>query len=206
LFCLYRAFAFISFCFYQAMADNGPPFSGSGRMALILGVDPGSRLTGFGVISVVGARCDYVTSGCIRVGDAEFPERLKRIFDGISTIIREHNPQQMVIEQVFMAKNASSALKLGQARGAAIVAGVTNGLPVSEYSARQIKQSVVGTGAAQKAQVQHMVMTLLTLSALPQEDAADALAAALCHAHTQRGLVSLSGVRVGRRGRLQFAP
>jgi crossover junction endodeoxyribonuclease RuvC len=174
-------------------------------MALILGVDPGSRLTGFGVINVVGARCEYVTSGCIRVGDAEFPERLKRIFDGINAIIREHNPQQMVIEQVFMAKNAGSALKLGQARGAAIVAGVTNGLPVAEYSARQIKQSVVGTGAAQKAQVQHMVTTLLSLSDLPQEDAADALAAALCHAHTQRGLVSLAGVRVGRRGRLQYA-
>jgi len=174
-------------------------------MVLILGVDPGSRLTGFGVISVSGSHCHYVTSGCIRVGDAEFPERLKRIFDGLCTVISEHAPQQMAIEQVFMAKNASSALKLGQARGAAIVAGVSRGLTVAEYSARQIKQSVVGTGAAQKTQVQHMVKTLLSLSDLPQEDAADALAAALCHAHTQRGLSSLVGVSRGKRGRLQFS-
>ena len=172
-------------------------------MALILGIDPGSRITGFGIINVVGCRNEYVTSGCIRVADKSFPERLKKIFDNITEIIERYCPQEMAIEQVFMAKNAGSALKLGHARGAAIVAGVNQGLPVSEYSARQIKQSVVGSGAADKAQVQHMVKILLSLSDLPQEDAADALAAAMCHAHTQQSLIKMAGAKSVRRGRIR---
>lgn len=172
-------------------------------MALILGIDPGSRITGFGIINVVGSRNEYVTSGCIRVADKSFPERLKKIFDNITEIIERYCPQEMAIEQVFMAKNAGSALKLGHARGAAIVAGVNQGLPVSEYSARQIKQSVVGSGAADKAQVQHMVKILLSLSDLPQEDAADALAAAMCHAHTQQSLIKMAGAKSVRRGRIR---
>lgn len=173
-------------------------------MALILGIDPGSRKTGFGIINVNGSRHEYVTSGVIRLPtDEELPERLKVIFDCVTEIIETHSPQQAAIEQVFMAKSAGSALKLGQARGAAIVACVNQQMDVAEYSARQIKQSVVGTGAAKKEQVQHMVKVLLKLPALPQEDAADALATAICHAHTQATLVNLAGANRIRRGRLR---
>lgn len=172
-------------------------------MALILGVDPGSRKTGFGIINVVGNQHDYVTSGVIRLPDEDLPERLKVIFNSLTKIIEQHCPQQVAVEQVFMAKNAGSALKLGQARGAAIVACVTQGLEVAEYSARQIKQAVVGTGAANKEQVQHMVKTLLRLPGMPQEDAADALGAAICHAHTRASLVNLAGTSGIRRGRIR---
>lgn len=172
-------------------------------MALILGVDPGSRKTGFGIINVVGNRHDYVTSGVIRLPDEDLPERLKVIFDSLTEIIEQYCPQQVAVEQVFMAKNAGSALKLGQARGAAIVACVTQGLEIAEYSARQIKQAVVGTGAANKEQVQHMVKTLLRLPGMPQEDAADALGAAICHAHTRASLVNLAGASAIRRGRIR---
>jgi crossover junction endodeoxyribonuclease RuvC len=170
---------------------------------VILGIDPGSRVTGFGVIRADGARLQYLGSGCIRVADEELPGRLKRIFDCITEIIEEHRPTELAIEQVFMAKSAGSALKLGQARGAAIVAAVRLGLPVFEYSARRIKQSVVGTGAAEKEQVQHMVRALLKLPAHPQADAADALAAALCHAHTRQSLGRLPGASATRRGRVR---
>jgi crossover junction endodeoxyribonuclease RuvC len=172
-------------------------------MALILGIDPGSRKTGFGIINVVGSRHEYVTSGVIRLPGQELPERLKIIYQNLSDIINTHCPQQVAIEQVFMAKNAGSALKLGQARGAAIVACVANDLEVAEYSARQIKQAVVGSGAADKEQMQHMVKVLLNLQASPQEDAADALGAAICHAHTQASLVNMAGVSKVRRRRLR---
>ena len=175
-------------------------------MTLILGIDPGSRKTGFGVISVQGSRHEYVASGVIRLPLVELADRLKIIFDSISEIIAMHSPHEVAVEEVFMAKSAGSALKLGQARGAAIVACVNRDLIVAEYTARQIKQAVVGTGAAQKEQVQHMVMTLLKLPAAPQEDAADALAAALCHAHARQGIASMAmtGQVRGRmrRGRL----
>ena len=153
----------------------------------ILGIDPGSRFTGFGVIDTEGARLSYLASGCIRITDTELPDRLKTIFDGISEIVRQHRPDMVAIEQVFMARNADSALKLGQARGAAITAVLQDSLPVAEYSALQIKQAVVGTGRAGKEQVQHMVRALLQLNGLPQSDAADALACAICHAHTESG-------------------
>ena len=175
-------------------------------MTVILGIDPGSRKTGFGVISVRGSRQEYVASGVIRLPLVALADRLKIIFDGISEIIDMHGPDEVAVEEVFMAKSAGSALKLGQARGAAIVACVNREIIVAEYTARQIKQSVVGTGAAQKEQVQHMVMTLLKLPACPQEDAADALAAALCHAHARQGLIGMAmpGQLRGRmkRGRL----
>ncbi len=172
-------------------------------MALILGIDPGSRKTGFGIINVVGSKSEYVTSGVIRMKDTdELPARLKVIFDSLSQIIEQYCPQEMAIEQVFMAKNAASALKLGQARGAAIVAATAHNLPVAEYEARKVKQSVVGNGAADKLQVQHMVKTLLRLPASPQEDAADALAVALCHANTRDHLIRMVGSSSFRRGRI----
>lgn len=173
-------------------------------MALILGIDPGSVKTGFGIINVVGSRHEYVTSGVIRLPAQEaIPARLKIIHDSLLEIIELHSPQFAAVEQVFMAKSAGSALKLGQARGAAIVACVVSGLEVAEYSALQIKKAVVGTGAAEKEQVQHMVKLLLNLPAMPQEDAADALGAAICHAHTRAGLVNLAGVSKIRRGRMR---
>ncbi|MGI9288444.1 MAG: crossover junction endodeoxyribonuclease RuvC [Pseudomonadales bacterium] len=172
-------------------------------MTIIMGVDPGSRVTGFGLIENIGANNRYITSGCIRLPDAPLAERLHCIFSSINEIIEQYQPQHCSVESVFMARNAGSALKLGQARGAAIVAAASCGLEVAEYSARQIKQSVVGTGAAKKEQVQHMVQTLLTLSDMPTEDAADALAAALCHAHSQQGLLAQHGVTAIRRGRMR---
>lgn len=172
-------------------------------MALILGIDPGSRKTGFGIINVIGGSYEYITSGVIRMQDTdELPARLKVIFDSLTHIIEQYCPQEMAIEQVFMAKNASSALKLGQARGAAIVAATAQNVPVSEYEARKVKQSVVGNGAADKFQVQHMVKTLLHLPAAPQEDAADALAVALCHANSRAHLIRMAGSSSFRRGRI----
>ncbi len=155
-------------------------------MIRILGIDPGSRITGYGIIESDGNHSVYVTSGCIRMVEKELPQRLKVIFESLQKIVNMHRPDEISIEQVFMHKSAGSALKLGQARGAAICAGVNCSIPVSEYSARQIKQAVVGKGSATKEQVQHMVKTLLALSDTPQEDAADALAAALCHSHSRQ--------------------
>lgn len=172
-------------------------------MAIILGIDPGSRKTGYGLISTASAGATYIASGVIRIQEIlTLPERLKVIFDSVSEIIEVHQPQEFAIEQVFMSKNASSALKLGQARGAAIVAAVNHDLPVSEYEARKIKQAVVGTGAADKLQVQHMVKVLLKLPKSPQEDAADALAVALCHANTQKHMIRIAGSKGYRRGRV----
>ncbi|WP_026286937.1 crossover junction endodeoxyribonuclease RuvC [Gilvimarinus chinensis] len=171
-------------------------------MAIVMGVDPGSRKTGFGLVNVVGGRCEYVTSGVIRIPDIAFPERLKLIFDSVTQLIEQHCPQEFAIEQVFMAKSAGSALKLGQARGAAIVAAVNQNLPVAEYEARKVKQAITGTGGADKLQVQHMVKTLLKLPASPQEDAADALAIALCHVNSQQHLLKLARARSFRRGRM----
>lgn len=152
-------------------------------MAIILGIDPGSRLTGYGVIRQTGRQLTYLGSGCIRTAVDDLPSRLKYVYAGVHEIILQFQPDMFAIEKVFMAHNADSALKLGQARGAAIVAAVNQGLPVFEYAARLVKQSVVGTGAADKKQVQHMVKLLLKLPASPQADAADALAIAITHAH-----------------------
>lgn len=172
-------------------------------MAIILGIDPGSRVTGYGIINFVQGRSEYVSSGCIRVQGSNLPEKLKQIFEGVTEIIERWTPQEFAIEEVFMARNADSALKLGQARGAAIVAAVMQGLPVSEYAARKVKQAVVGNGGAEKTQVQHMVQSLLSLPGKPQSDAADALAIALCHAHTCQGLIRIAGSTSSRRGRIR---
>lgn len=173
-------------------------------MSLILGIDPGSRKTGFGIIRhTAGARIEYVTSGVIRLEKLEtFPDRLNQIFQSISEIVEEYLPDEAAIEEVFLGRNAASALKLGQARGSAIVSCMQRGLPVAEYAAKKVKQAVVGNGSASKDQVQHMMKTLLKLPGLPQEDAADALAIAMCHAHTQQNLIKLSGATHSRRGRL----
>ena len=151
----------------------------------ILGIDPGSRFTGYGVIEVQRDRVTPVHHGVIKAGTGEFPERLGIIFSGVQELISEHTPDEFAIENVFVSRNASSALKLGQARGAAICAAIAAGLPVSEYSPRSVKQAIVGRGGADKVQVQHMIMVLLRLQESPVEDAADALAVALCHQHTQ---------------------
>ena len=155
-------------------------------MTLILGIDPGSRITGYGVIEQTGQTQRYITSGSIRIQADYFPDRLKQIFDGVSEIVSQFAPQQLAIEQVFMHKNADSALKLGQARGAAICAAQAQGLAVHEYAARQVKQALVGKGNADKSQVQHMVKILLSISGELQVDAGDALGICLCHAHHQQ--------------------
>ncbi|MDI5932979.1 crossover junction endodeoxyribonuclease RuvC [Halomonas kalidii] len=171
---------------------------------LILGIDPGSRLTGYGVLDVASATPAYVASGCIRTRADDLAQRLAQVYAGIAELIAVHRPGEFAIEQVFMSKNADSALKLGQARGTAIVCAANHGLPVSEYGPRQIKQAVTGSGRADKAQVQHMVTAILGLDGTPQADAADALAIALTHAHARLGLMtrgSFGGHRTPRRGK-----
>jgi crossover junction endodeoxyribonuclease RuvC len=151
----------------------------------ILGIDPGSRITGFGIIDSDGRRSVHVASGCIRTGDQPLPARLQAIFAGVRELMDRYRPAAVAVEQVFLARNADSALKLGQARAAAICATFEAGAEVHEYAARAIKQAVVGIGHAEKSQVSHMVAILLNHREALQADAADALAAALCHAHTQ---------------------
>ena len=169
----------------------------------ILGIDPGLRVTGFGIIERKGASLTYIASGCVRSGDADLSDRLKTILGGLKEIIGEHRPQQVALEKVFVNVNPASTLALGQARGTAICAAVDAGLPVAEYTALQVKQAVVGNGHAKKEQVQEMVKRLLGLAGAPSADAADALACAICHAHGGQGLGKLAtrGFRV-KRGRL----
>lgn len=172
-------------------------------MIRIIGIDPGSRRTGYGVIDKRGSKVSYVTSGIIRLPDGALPPRLKIIFQSVTQILQEYEPHQMAVEEVFFARDPRAALKLGQARGAAILAGVNSDLPIGEYSARSVKQSVVGTGAANKQQVQAMVTQLLKLPGPPAEDAADALAIALCHAHSMRMAPAVAQTTAYARGRLR---
>lgn len=151
----------------------------------VLGVDPGSRRTGFGVIECRGADYVHVAHGCLNVGGVVMAERLRLIFDGLQALIEEHRPAEVAVERVFVNRNVESALKLGQARGAALCA-VPKGLPVFEYAPRAIKLALVGSGAAEKSQVTHMISTLLRLSGRVGPDASDALAVAVCHAHSRR--------------------
>jgi crossover junction endodeoxyribonuclease RuvC len=169
----------------------------------ILGIDPGLRATGFGVITVAGSRLVYVTCGCIKSGGGELPARLGVILRDLAEVIALHRPTEVAIEKVFVNANPQSTLLLGQARGAAIAAAVLAELPVVEYTALQVKQAVVGHGKAAKEQVADMVRRLLDLSGVPSSDAADALACAIAHAHGAQGFGGLagSGFRV-RRGRL----
>ena len=169
----------------------------------ILGIDPGLRVTGFGVIDKLGQQLVYVASGCIRTPVGELPQRLKSIIDGLGEVIAAYSPEQVAVEKVFVNVNPQSTLLLGQARGAAICAAILKDLPVAEYTALQVKQAVVGNGHAAKEQVQDMVRRLLKLEGDPQADAADALACAICHAHGGQGLGKLAtaGFRM-KNGRL----
>ncbi len=170
----------------------------------ILGIDPGLRITGFGVIEKQGKQLVYVASGCIKSRESEsLPLRLKTLFGGIGEVIATYRPNQAAVEKVFVNVNPQSTLLLGQARGAAISALVHADLPVAEYTALQVKQAVVGQGKAAKEQVQHMVIRLLSLPGAPTADAADALACAICHAHGGQGLggMATAGYRV-KGGRL----
>lgn len=142
-------------------------------------------MTGIGIIDCAEQKVAHVHHETIQCGDGDFPLRLRTIFEGINDIISHYRPQEMAIENVFMAKNASSALKLGQARGAAICATVANDIVVHEYAPKAIKQAVVGKGGADKAQVQYMVRLLLNLKENVQADAADGLAIAICHANNR---------------------
>ena len=150
----------------------------------ILGVDPGSRRTGYGIIEVQGSRLAHVAHGVIVPVPAAFDGRLSSLFAELSTVIARYKPEVAAIEDVFMARNAASALKLGQARGALVVACTQAGLSVTPYSPTAVKQALVGFGRAEKQQVQHMVRLLIRPAGALQEDAADALAVAICHAHT----------------------
>lgn len=153
-------------------------------MERILGIDPGSRITGYGLIESAGSRMHFISCGVIKTNpDFPFSLRINEIFEGINEIIQQHSPAVCAVEDVFVSQNPRSALKLGQARGAAVVAAMQNGLRVCDYSPRMVKQSVVGYGQAEKVQVQHMVKILLGLPKEPSSDAADALAVALCHAN-----------------------
>ncbi len=168
-------------------------------MIRILGIDPGSRLTGFGIIEVQGNRLHCVSTGCVKIQGDDLATRLKVIFEGISQLVTEFQPQEVAIENIFMYRNADSALKLGQARGAAISAVSVQSIPVHEYTPSEIKKAVVGKGNASKEQVQHMVKALLSLNRSPQSDAADALAVALCHGHLRNQPLQLDRRRkVGR--------
>jgi crossover junction endodeoxyribonuclease RuvC len=159
----------------------------------ILGIDPGLRATGFGILEADGPRLRYVASGVIRIGSGALPPRLKTVHDGLAEVIREYRPQVAAVEIVFVNKNPQSTLLLGQARGAAITTAVVHALPVSEYTAMQVKQAVAGYGRAAKSQVQAMVQHLLALPGLPATDAADALACAICHAHAATMTAAASG-------------
>ena len=178
--------------------------SASQRVATrILGLDPGLRITGFGVVDQLGSQLRYVASGCIKTRDGELPGRLKTLLDGVREVIATYQPDVVAVEKVFVNVNPQSTLLLGQARGAVICGAVSCDLPVAEYTALQVKQSVVGYGKAAKEQVQHMVVKLLSLAGAPSADAADALACAICHAHGGQGLgmLATAGYRV-RGGRL----
>lgn len=149
-----------------------------------MGVDPGSRNTGYGLIVINGQQPQYLTSGVVKAEEGEVPQRLRTIFSGLQDIMQSYQPTELAIEQVFVHQNPGTAIKLGQARGVAIASTFAQAIDIFEYSARQIKQAVVGYGNADKAQIQEMVKRLLQLNAAPQSDAADALACALCHFHS----------------------
>ena len=171
----------------------------------IIGIDPGSRITGYGIIATRGPAMEFVACGTIRTGGQEnFSERLRLIHLGLCEVIVTHRPQVAAVEDLFMAVNPRSALKLGQARGAAVLAALLNDLRVYDYSPRVVKQAVAGYGQAEKSQVQHMVTMLLELNKTPSSDAADALAVAICHANTAR-FTDLNAPRPGKSCKRQFS-
>ena len=166
----------------------------------IIGVDPGSRITGYGIVDAGGTRLIHIASGFVRAGEGGWSDRLRKIFEDLSAVIDTHAPRELAIEKVFLHRNPSSALKLGQARGVAILAGALRSLSVHEYSPNEIKQAVTGKGHASKEQIQYMTKVLLSLREPPQTDQADALAVAICRAHLrttmarrERMLASVAG-------------
>jgi crossover junction endodeoxyribonuclease RuvC len=165
----------------------------------ILGIDPGSRITGFGLIESGGMRSRYLAHGVIRCGDGDMAARLLLLFRELGAMLRQYQPAEVAMEQVFVHKNVSSALVLGQARGAAICAVADAGVPLHEYAPASIKQAVAGNGRAEKAQIQRMVKMLLNLKEAPAADAADALACALCHAHSRTVTMQTAKILGARR-------
>ncbi len=157
-------------------------------MTIILGIDPGSRITGYGIIKEEKRKIYYLDSGCIRTSDGELSQRLLQIFNGICQLMESYSPDEVAIEEVFVHQNPNSALKLGHARGVAMVAAASHRVKVYEYSARAVKKTIVGYGAAEKDQVKQMVVNLLSLNSPPQADAADALAIAISHSYMRYGL------------------
>ncbi len=171
-------------------------------MSIILGIDPGSRITGYGLIKAQpNNQHVFIACGCIRIEHEQLGNKLKRIHEVITDVVRTYAPEEVAVEQIFFHDNPSTALKLGQARGAAIAAAALYDLKIHEYTARQVKKAVVGYGAADKQQIQHMIQVLLKLAEKPQTDAADALAIALCHAYTRQGLYNIGDVAVKMRYR-----
>ena len=179
----------------------GSSAGGAGKVR-ILGIDPGSRHTGYGVIDMDGNHARHVTHGHITIRPGELAGKLCQIFRELSDVIGEFQPHECAVEKVFMYRNADSALKLGQSRGAAITACGERGLPVFEYTANQVKQATVGKGHADKSQVQYMVKVLLCLAGAPQADAADALAIALCHGHAREAVLRLKTASAPRQGQV----
>ncbi len=155
-------------------------------MTIILGIDPGSRITGYGLIKEHKQQLQYIDSGCIRTSVGDFSQRLLDIFNGVCQLMETFSPDEVAIEQLFLHRNPNTALKLGHARGAAMVACASHRLKISEYTPREVKLALAGYGAAEKSQVKHMVVSLLLLNSAPQADAADALAIAICHSHRRR--------------------
>ena len=175
--------------------------SAAGRpVTRILGIDPGSRSTGYGIIDFGAGRLAHVASGCIAARGDHLGDRLRHIFDALSEVVAGYRPDEMAAETVFMHRNADSALKLGQARGAALLAGLTRDVPVFEYSPNQVKQAVTGRGHAGKEQVQHMVRVLLGIARAPPRDASDALAVAICHGHIRETTSRLHRAAGGAAG------
>ncbi len=173
---------------------------------IIIGIDPGSRKTGYGIVQSAGSRLAYLGSGCIHTGDGPIAQRLHVIFQAVTALIEQFRPTVMAIEETFLSKNVQSTVKLAEARAVAMLAGSCAGLEVFEYTPMQIKQAVVGYGAAEKQQVQFMVRNILHLTGTPQSDAADALGCAICHGYTYRVARAMgSGVKIGSsvHGRLR---
>lgn len=153
----------------------------------IIGIDPGSRVTGYGVVDRVGPKLVHIDNGCLTMRGADpLPQRLDQIYRGLSDIFAKYQPEAVAIEEIFFAKNVASSIKLGEARGVALLAAVQRRIPIQEYSTRAVKQSITGYGQATKDQIQKMVKALLALPEVAQEDASDALAVAICHANSYR--------------------
>jgi crossover junction endodeoxyribonuclease RuvC len=178
---------------------SGSHATDSTRGLVVLGLDPGSLATGWGVVRIVGNEVEHLAHGVVVVRGVAFPERLGLIHRAVATVVTTHAPDEVAVERVFMNRNVEAALKLGQARGAALAAALGGGCPVSEHAATQVKLALTGTGRAEKVQVQHMVREILGLGLPLPADAADALAVAICHAHQRRLNARL--VAIGSQGK-----